>query len=90
MPFPTSRRDSREVLRSNKQIILVLPHSKERGGSVQAEAQQKRPTVFISYAHESAALRLSVKALADWLGNHGCSVRRSKSSGCGGLASTRW
>lgn len=33
-----------------------------------------QPTVFISYAHESDALCTSVKALADWLSNHGCMV----------------
>lgn len=32
------------------------------------------PTVFISYAHESEDLRASVKTLADWLGNHDCTV----------------
>jgi hypothetical protein len=36
--------------------------------------QEKRPTVFISYAHESEALRMSVKALADWLNHQGCIV----------------
>jgi nucleoside phosphorylase len=41
---------------------------------VQAEAQQKPPTVFISYAHESNELRASVKALADWLIDCGCSM----------------
>lgn len=34
----------------------------------------KSPTVFISYAHESEALRLSVKALADWLAGRGCTL----------------
>jgi hypothetical protein len=33
-----------------------------------------RPKVFISYAHESEALRASVKDLADWLGERGCTV----------------
>lgn len=32
------------------------------------------PKVFISYAHESDALRAGVKALADWLGERGCEV----------------
>lgn len=32
------------------------------------------PTIFISYAHESDALRAAVKALADWLGERGCIV----------------
>ncbi len=32
------------------------------------------PTVFISYAHESDALRASVAALAGWLRGHGCRV----------------
>lgn len=32
----------------------------------------KTPTVFISYAHESEALRASVKGLADWLSGCGC------------------
>lgn len=32
------------------------------------------PTVFISYAHESDALRASVAALSEWLRAHGCSV----------------
>ncbi|MBX3516760.1 MAG: TIR domain-containing protein [Rhodospirillales bacterium] len=32
------------------------------------------PTVFISYAHESEALRVSVKALADWLAGRGCTL----------------
>jgi hypothetical protein len=34
----------------------------------------KPPTIFISYAHESEALRSSVKALAHWLENRGCRV----------------
>lgn len=33
-----------------------------------------QPTVFISYPHESEALRESVKQLADWLEQHGCTV----------------
>ena len=39
-------------------------------------SQQPRhePTVFISYAHESDALRASVKALAEWLGQRDCNV----------------
>jgi len=32
------------------------------------------PTLFISYAHESDALRTSVAALAQWLVGHGCRV----------------
>lgn len=32
------------------------------------------PKVFISYAHESDALRAAVKALADWLVKRGCTV----------------
>ncbi|MCM8623294.1 MAG: TIR domain-containing protein [Candidatus Accumulibacter sp.] len=35
---------------------------------------QQPPVVFISYAHESDALRTSVKALADWLVQNGCRV----------------
>ena len=35
---------------------------------------KRQPTVFISYAHESDALRVSVKALADWLGSRDCRV----------------
>lgn len=35
---------------------------------------EKPPTIFISYAHESEALRSSVKALADWLEERGCRV----------------
>ena len=35
---------------------------------------QQPPVVFISYAHESDALRTSVKALADWLVQRGCRV----------------
>jgi acyl transferase domain-containing protein len=35
---------------------------------------RQQPTVFISYAHESDALRGSVKELADWLGQQGCTV----------------
>ncbi|MGC1951775.1 MAG: toll/interleukin-1 receptor domain-containing protein, partial [Gammaproteobacteria bacterium] len=35
---------------------------------------EKPPTIFISYAHESEALRSSVKALADWLEERGCHV----------------
>lgn len=34
---------------------------------------EQRPTVFISYAHESD-LQISVKALADWLAARGCTV----------------
>jgi hypothetical protein len=34
----------------------------------------RSPTVFISYAHESDALRASVRDLADWLGRKGCTV----------------
>ena len=30
------------------------------------------PSVFISYAHESDALRAAVKTLAEWLQQHGC------------------
>ena len=41
---------------------------------VSANAQDIQPTVFISYAHESDALRASVKALAVWLSDRGCSV----------------
>lgn len=33
-----------------------------------------QPVVFISYAHESAAFRESVKHLADWLAEHSCRV----------------
>ncbi|MGH8574933.1 MAG: hypothetical protein ACREX8_20550 [Gammaproteobacteria bacterium] len=32
------------------------------------------PRVFISYAHESGALRVSVAALAEWLGGRDCRV----------------
>jgi hypothetical protein len=35
---------------------------------------RRPPTVFISYAHESDALRASVATLAEWLGRHGCRV----------------
>lgn len=35
---------------------------------------QQGPSVFISYAHESDALRASVKALTDWLAWSGCHV----------------
>ncbi|MBL8400136.1 MAG: toll/interleukin-1 receptor domain-containing protein, partial [Candidatus Accumulibacter sp.] len=35
---------------------------------------QQGSVVFISYAHESEALRASVKALADWLVQRGCRV----------------
>ncbi|MFZ0256399.1 MAG: toll/interleukin-1 receptor domain-containing protein, partial [Gammaproteobacteria bacterium] len=34
----------------------------------------KLPTIFISYAHESEALRSSVKDLVHWLENRGCRV----------------
>ena len=34
----------------------------------------RSPVVFISYAHESDALRASVKDLADWLSRKGCTV----------------
>lgn len=40
----------------------------------QCEPGPPPPTVFISYAHESDALRAAVKALADWLGQRGCAV----------------
>lgn len=32
------------------------------------------PIVFISYAHESDALRVAVRMLADWLGQQGCKL----------------
>ncbi|MGQ0591767.1 MAG: SEFIR domain-containing protein [Gammaproteobacteria bacterium] len=35
---------------------------------------KQSPTVFISYAHESDALRASVAALGQWLVGHGCRV----------------
>ena len=38
-----------------------------------AQQQTKvSPIVFISYAHENDSLRVAVKTLADWLGQHGC------------------
>lgn len=39
-----------------------------------SSADRPQATVFISYAHESEALREQVKALADWLGARGCAV----------------
>ena len=40
-----------------------------------ASPQTKQsPVVFISYAHESAAFRASVKEFADWFGRNGCNV----------------
>ena len=39
-----------------------------------SSADHPQPTVFISYAHESDALRASVKALAGWLERRGCTV----------------
>ena len=42
-----------------------MPEGGDGGGS---------PVVFISYAHESDALRQDVKELADWLGSRGCTV----------------
>jgi hypothetical protein len=38
------------------------------------DAAKSKPTVFISYAHESEALRGAVKKLADWLTTRGCAV----------------
>jgi len=35
---------------------------------------KQSPTVFISYAHESDALRAAVRKLAEWLSAQGCSV----------------
>lgn len=40
----------------------------------QSPSAHPQPTVFISYAHESEALRTAVKTLADWLEHHGCTV----------------
>ena len=38
-----------------------------------AQQQTKTPPiVFISYAHENESLRVAVRILADWLGQHGC------------------
>ena len=39
-----------------------------------ADPQTKLPIVFISYAHESDALRVAVRTLADWLGQQGCKL----------------
>lgn len=52
-----------------------------RGMSLPVDsADRPQGTVFISYAHESDALRVQVKALADWLGARGCTVLTDHSS----------